>query len=493
DNYLVPQALPCLAAFLRENKIPVELLDCSPLKIGWKSLEKILKKKKPDVICISEPETMWSNEGIKLAKLSKKISSKIYTIAGGAHFSLTAKETLKETEVDFVIEGEGEVTLLELIKEMKKEKPKFRKVKGISYKKKGSIIKTEPRELIENLDDLPLPAYDLLPMEKYGKASYLFHPGGVTIHHSRGCPYNCDFCVCWKHMSKKTNKGCKASWRTKSVEKTIEEIKLLYYKYNKRGFVFTDDNWNYDPKWSSEFADKIIKNKLKIRWFAFMRADQIVRDEKLGVLKKLVKAGLRHISIGVERFSDEEVKGLNKNVSKETTIKAFKILRNRYPQVFSQGTFIIGIEEETPSKIKNLAKFIKTEVKPDYPSFSPLTPIPGTKTYEKAKKENKIEIHDFEYYDWYTPIMSSKYMNREEIEYGMYWLNKQNFSPLNFISNIFSKNKYKRKLYMWFLIVTLRLYEDTTRRAIGLKPRYNFQKKRNNMISNLYIPKWYNR
>lgn len=482
DNFLLPQALPCLAAVLREAEINVKAIDCSPLKIGWKSLEIMLRREKPDVVGISEPETMWSNEGVKLAKLVKKIDNKIVTIAGGAHFSNYAIQTLKNTKIDIIVIGEGEITIVDLVKELSKKNPDLKNVKGIIYKKGKSIIKTKPRNLIENLDSLPLPAYDLMPMQNYGKSPYLFHPGGTTIHHSRGCTFNCDFCVCWRQMAQPKGNRFYPKWRTKSVKKTIEEIELLYYKYKKRGLVFTDDNWNFDAKWNKEFAEGVIRKGLDINWFSFMRADHLVRDEAKGILRKLVRAGLKHVSIGIEREFDSDLRYLNKNINKDIIRKAFRILRKKYPQVFSQGTFIIGLRNETQESLKNLMRYIN-ELNMDYPSFSPLTPIPGTKIWEEANKKGWIEIEDFERYDWFTPIMPPEKMTRQDIEYALYKLNRDHFNTIKILRNLISPYKYKRKMYTWFLIVSLRLLREQFKEKASVNPK--------NILSNLYTPDWY--
>lgn len=488
DNFLLPQALPCLAAVIRDANIDVEVIDCSPLKIGWRTLKNIIAKKRPGFILISEPETMWASEGVKLARYAKEIDPNIITIAGGVHFSNYAKETLKNTKIDYIVIGEGEITTVELIKELKKKNPNPKKINGISYKSGKKIIITPPRELICDLDSLPIPAYDLMPMEKYGTSKYLFHPGGATIHHSRGCPYGCKFCVCWQQMSKRKKEKKIPHWRTKSVGRVIEEIEILYHKYNKRGIVFTDDTWNFDPKWSREFAETVIQKKLKIQWFAFMRADLLVRDHKLGVMKKLVEAGLSHIIIGVERKDDKDLKSLNKNVKGDIAKKAFEIMRKNYPSVFAQGTFIIGTEDETVESIKELSRYINEDLMLDYPSFSPLTPVPGTPFWDEAQKKDLIEVKNFESFDWYTPVMRTKHMSREDLEEALFWLNQQHFKVFKVLKNLMTRHTYKRKMYWWFMIVSFRLIIDSIKQKLGLPSKY---RRKKNILVNVYIPEWY--
>ena len=108
------------------------------------------------------------------------------------------------------------------------------------------------------------------------------------------------------------NAKLRPRWRSKSVDRVMEEMELLYYKYGKRGYVWVDESWNIDPRFNDEFAERMLATNMKPKWFAFMRADCIVRDEKKGILEKLVRSGLSHILIGVERAEDDSLTMLDK-------------------------------------------------------------------------------------------------------------------------------------------------------------------------------------
>lgn len=471
DNFLLPQALPCLAAVLRENDIDVKPIDCAPLKMGWKSLSRLLEEEKPDVVGIGDSESLYSGEAIAVLKMAKEVDPKVVTIAGGAHFSHLIDDSLNNYPIDFIVKGEGEYALLELVKEIEKPNPDFRKVKGIAFKEDDRIIETLPRCLIENLDELPLPAYDLMPMEEYGKARFIFSPGGVTIHHSRGCIDKCKFCVWWVQMAQEEIKDGKMflrpRWRTKSVARIIEEIELLYHKYKKRCLVFVDDSWNIDQRWNEEFAESLLEKNLDLHWFAFMRADLIVRDEKANVFKKLVDSGLSHISIGVERATDSSLNSIGKSCySEEMTKKCFQILREKYPQVFRQATFVVGIREETRESMLEQVGYAR-EIAADYPGFHPITPVPGTELWKEAKEKGWIEIEDFSQYDWLTPVMSSGYLSREEIQDLIYLINRKFTSLSWLIKGLFSPYRYKRNMYIWWLLVILRIFWDSVKRFIN--------------------------
>ena len=168
SSYWQPLGFASMAAVLRENDLKVDILDCLPLKIGWNSLEKEIIMKKPDIVCVGD-ETASYYEAAKAIELVKKIDKDIICVAGGYHFGNTILRSFEETKVDFIVKGEGEITLLELVKAIDRGNG-FEKIKGIAYKNKRVKI-NQDRELIKDLDTLPFPAYDLLPMHIYGNKS----------------------------------------------------------------------------------------------------------------------------------------------------------------------------------------------------------------------------------------------------------------------------------------------------------------------------------
>lgn len=467
----MPQSLPCLAAVLRKESFDVRVFDCAPIKMGWKSLSNLLREEKPDIIGVGDSESLYAHEAIRVLNITKEINPHTITVAGGAHFPNLVEDSLLNQPIDFIVKGEGEYTLLELAKAIRDGEQNFRNIEGIAFKEDNMIVETDPRPLIENLDELPFPAYDLMPMHEYGKARFLFSPGGITIHHSRGCIHTCKFCVWWTQMAdRKIIDGkniLRPRWRTKSVERTIDEIKILYYKYNKRYLLFVDDSWNIDSSWNEHFAEAFLKEDIKIRWYAFMRADLLLRDEKKGILKKLAKSGLSHISIGVERVEDDELKNMGKTCYSRDMIKeCMLMLKNKYPQIFRQATFIVGTRNESRESFFQQVKYAR-EIEPDYPAFHPLTPLPGTQLWEEVQRENLLEVKDFRYHDWYSPVMSSRYLSREEIQYLIYVANKQFASPFWIIKGLFSPFEYKRNLYIWWFLVMLKIFFDLAKKFVN--------------------------
>lgn len=464
DNYLLPQALVCLGACAIQAGHDVTLLDCMPLKIGWTKLADIIKRKNPEVVLCGDSETMFAHESGRVFQLAKSLNPSIFTVAGGVHFSFAADDAFAKYPIDAIVRGEGESTLVDLLSALETKKS-LANVPGLALPgSDGKANYTGPRELIENLDDLPFPAYDRMPMEKYGTARYLFSPGGVTIHHSRGCTSGCNYCACWLQMAGNTNNNPNNAptprWRTRSVLPVVDEMEILAKKYNKHCQVFVDDVWNADPNWSDAFADELIRRNLDINWFAFMRVDHLIRDEKSLLFEKLIASGLRHICVGLERAKTEELDDLGKqNISIDHVNQIIPKLRKKYPKLFLQTTFIVGLKQDSNESLEQLLTYVE-KLDPDYPAFHPITPVPGTKMWDIVQKKDWLEIRDFARYDWMTPVMGTDTMTRGQLEAKIWNMNSRYMRLGRVLRGIFSPYSYRRRMYIWWLMVSIRVGWD---------------------------------
>ncbi len=496
DNYLLPQALVWLGAELRRRGHDVVLLDAMPLKMGWQSLERTIRDLKPQIVAAGDSETLYEHESGRVFEVAKKVSGDIFTVAGGTHFSHLPQHAFEHYPIDAIVRGEGEYTMGELVETLAGGGD-LTQVLGLALPgENGAPRFTGHRPLIENLDDLPFPAYDLMPMDKYGTARYLFSPGGVTMHHSRGCIDGCAYCACWLQMARRSgdlpNEILMPHYRQRSVSPVVDEMELLRNKYNKSCIVFVDDTFNVNPKWMDDFAEEKMRRGIDSAWFGFMRADFLHRDLKSGLFEKLIRSGLTHICVGMERADDQELAEMNKhNMNVRRNTETIKALRRKFPQLFLQTTFIVGTRNDDEASLNRLLTYVE-DLDPDYPSFHPMTPVPGTKLWKEARDGGWLEITDFSRYDWMTPVMGTDHMTREELEWKLWSMNKKYMNPLRVLRGLFCRHQYRRRMYIWWFKVSINVAFDYLLDRM-LPSRSTSGKARLSDYVGMIKPKWYDK
>jgi len=389
-----PLGLAYVAATLREFDHKVQIIDLNVEEDLWERLNKGW-----NMVGISADTSRYPI-ALKIASQIKKYYH--YPImAGGPHVSFFEKEALDTEVIDYVIRGEGEYTSLNLIDALEKgEDPAT--VRGIAFKKKGKLIKTPPAPPIEDLDNLSLPARDLLPMQEYRELIFQGKPI-TSLVTSRGCPFNCYFC------SSSQFSGLK--WRSRSVPNILSEIEHLMEKYNYHRFAFVDDNFTLNGQRVIQLCKEIINRKLNIKWWAFSRVDELLKNEKMVSL--MAKSGCKMLFLGIESVSKEILDSYNKRISANDSLEAVQLLK-KYG-VSTWGSFILGGLEETKEMILNTLKFSKL-LNPEIVQFSILTPFPGTRLYQEALKAGMVIKRAWQYFDGAHAVMRTKYLRPSEIQ-----------------------------------------------------------------------------
>ena len=290
-----PLAFASLAAALRERVrgLRVEILDAPALEMGWRTIAGELRRRRPDYVGIGE-EAVSCVEGLRLARLAKDGGATV--IAGGCFFGQVAPQALATGLIDVVVHGEGEVTLVELVAALREHSPAaLGGVAGITFLSEpaaepGSVVMTPPRPLIPDLDTLPFPAYDLLPVERYGAGS-LNHPALAAIELGRGCFGSCDFCVLWRQMGQFAGGHAVPRLRVKSAERVVAEIRELAGRFERRYLGWVDPCFNADPRVPGEVAERLLRAGLRLGQSAWMRTDALVRDGRFGGARELRPRG----------------------------------------------------------------------------------------------------------------------------------------------------------------------------------------------------------
>jgi anaerobic magnesium-protoporphyrin IX monomethyl ester cyclase len=359
---LPPLGLAYLASILKEKKHQVKVVDLNVEPLDYRSLP----YQDFDLVGISVDTTRYPVSQ-KIAAAAKRHGVRV--VMGGPHAAFFDKEILTSNTADYVIRGEGEYGMLDLVDALENG-GEVEKVEGLSYRYDGTWDKNPARPFIQDLDFLPFPGRDLLPLNLY--THNMGKRFSATMVTSRGCPFNCDFCSCSEFSGIK--------WRTRSVENILEEMSILYNRYGYRAISFLDDNFTLSPSRVITLCDNILRRGWDIEWWAFSRIDTVVKNEKM--VELMAKAGLRQVFIGFESADQETLDGFGKKLETDNIYKGVEILKRNKIDVW--GSFIIGALKETKEKIKKTIRFSK-KIDPAYAQFSILTPYPGTRLYDSVK------------------------------------------------------------------------------------------------------------
>ena len=376
SSFWPPLAFASMAAMLREHNPDwrVEILDAPALEMGWRTLGTELQKRRPAVVALGE-EAVSCAECLRLARLAKNLGAQV--IAGGCFFGHVAPQVFRTGLVDVVAHGEGEATIVELAAALRDKSPAaLAAVAGISFRRDGEIIRTRHRPLIKNLDTLPMPAWDLLPMHRYGAGSQN-HPGLAAIESSRGCFDACDFCVLWRQMGDFVAEQPRPFVRFKSVARLVEEIKIQTRTFGRRHLGWVDPCYNAHPHLPAALADALLRENISVTMSAWVRADGVVRDAQSGALARQLRGGLREVYLGVERTDGDGLAAVHKTTTMPEVRAAFRLLARDFPDVFTLGTFIYGLPGDTPETVRAIFR-LAHELEMNQPFFIPLTPLPGT-------------------------------------------------------------------------------------------------------------------
>ena len=371
-----PLALASLASALRDGvrSVRVEILDAPAQSMGWRTLAAELARRRPAYVGIGE-EAVSCIEGLRLARLAHDQGAVV--VAGGCFFGHVAPGALATGLIDVVVHGEGERTIVELVEALRStRRADLAHVAGISFADGEEIVTTPPRPLIEDLDCLPYPAYDLLPVARYGRGSRN-HPDFGALELGRGCVGSCGFCVLWRQMGRAVGHRVVPHLRMKSPERALEEVRLLTGTFGRRYIGWVDPCFNADPRVPGRLAELMLRDGRRVGQSAWVRADGVVRDSQSGALERQVRAGLNEVYLGVERPDDDSLRDLNKTVTMSDTRRAFEILARDYPAVFTVGSFIYGLPGDTPATMRAIYR-ASVDLPMDAAFFIPLTPLPGT-------------------------------------------------------------------------------------------------------------------
>lgn len=399
-----PLGLCYLASPLIKEQHTVRIIDAE--SENWQ-IEKVVKEGldwNPDLIGLTSTTPIFHTVK-KIARLFKK-KTKVPIVIGGVHITIMRNQVLKGCkDFDFGVFGEGEKTIVELVRALDQKKG-LENILGLIYRRGKEVVQNAPRPLKENLDLIPFPDRRLLNLEHYkhslpGKGFIRY----ANIFTSRGCPYRCIFC------SQHTMFGRKVRYR--SVENVIAELELMINELKIRHIIFMDETLSLNPDRLRGICESIIKKNLKFTWEGWTRANTI--DESL--LRLMKKAGMIRISFGIESGDPKILKVIKKGITLSEIRKAYKIAKK--VGLETRGSLIIGHPYETKKKVLRSLRFVKSLKECDQLYLNICVPYPGTELYEIAQKGEggmRLLTKDFSKYKRYgEPVIEVNDLKKRDL------------------------------------------------------------------------------
>jgi anaerobic magnesium-protoporphyrin IX monomethyl ester cyclase len=388
----------------------------------------------PDIVgCTAITPAIYKAEG--LLKIAKEVNPAIVTVLGGIHGTFMYPQVLKEAPwIDAVVRGEGEQVFLNFVRAVDDGSwARDRStVCGIAFASNdGTVVATAAEPPIQDLDRIK-PDWSILEWDKY-----IYIPLGVRVaipNFARGCPFTCTFCSQWKFWR---------DYRIREPKAVVDEIEDLVNNHGVGFFILADEEPTIHRKKFIAFCEELIARGLpaKVQWGINTRVTDILRDEKL--LPMFRQAGLVHVSLGTEAAAQLKLERFNKETTIEQNKKAIRLLREA--GIVTEAQFIVGLENETAETLEETYQMAR-DWNPDMANWAMYTPWPFSDLFQELG--DKVEVFDFEKYNFVTPIMKPDAMDRAELldrvmnNYRRFFMNK------SFFQYPWEKEKFRRKYLM---------------------------------------------
>ncbi len=364
-------ALSQLAAWVRENGFSVQIIDLHAENIFPHQAAARVTEYAPHIVALTAKTLGWPAV-LDVARMVRVAAPEATIVVGGPHLSIYPQESLSWDCFDVAVVGDGEETFLEICQRVESGS-ELEGTPGTWLRKtSGELVQAPPRPPVHDLDRYPFPAFDLLPMDRYHALTVLLPM--ATMATSRGCPFHCGYC----------SQVYSERLRFQSPERVVEEMAWLERRFGVREIVMFDETFTIGKGRMLRFAEEVRRRDLKVKFNIRARVDTVDRE----VLRALKDAGLRSIHMGVEAGNDRMLGIMNKQITTDQVVEAFKAARD--VGVETRGYFIIGYYDATPRDLQDTIDFACT-LGLDWASFSVATPLPATDLYEVSMRRGYIQ------------------------------------------------------------------------------------------------------
>ena len=368
------------AAVMREAGYHVSLFDTALIDSPEKIIP-VIQNEKPSYLVIYDDGfnyltkmclTNMREAAFRMAEIAKE--NGIVVIASSSD-AADHYEKYIQHGVDFVIIGEGEVSLKELISSLDKGETNYSNIDGLAFKTNGQITRTSARQIVKELDSFPKPSWDLIDVSAYKKIWMEGHGYfSINIATTRGCPFKCNWCA-------KPIYGNR--YNSRSPQKVVDEIEFLMKNFNVKHFWMCDDIFGLKPGWVQEFRDLVKLKGLKFKYKIQSRVDLLLQEDTIAAL---AESGAETVWVGAESGSQKILDAMDKGTTTEQIYQATKLLKKNgiRPAFFLQFGYL-GEEKEDIEKTINMV----LDLMPEEIGISVSYPLPGTKFYDKVKEQLK--------------------------------------------------------------------------------------------------------
>jgi anaerobic magnesium-protoporphyrin IX monomethyl ester cyclase len=413
-----PAWVAYLAGALHQAGFPdVQFVDAMTNDLSDEAVRRVIEEANPDIIgCTAITPSIYKAEA--LLKIAKDAAPGAVTVLGGIHATFMYQQVLNEAPwIDCIVRGEGEEIMVEVARAVSEKRflDDRHAIKGIAYQVDGKIIATPAAPTIKNVDGI-MPDWSILEWEKY-----IYIPMNTRVaipNMARGCPFTCSFCSQWKFWR---------DYRIRDPKKVVDEIETLKRDHGVGFFILADEEPTINRKKFIAFCNELIDRDLKILWGINTRVTDILRDEDMLPLYR--KAGLIHVSLGTEAAAQLKLDLFNKETTVAQNKKAIELLRKA--GIVVEAQFIVGLENETRETLEETYRMAR-DWKPDLANWSMYTPWPFSDLFKELG--DKVEVFDYDKYNFVTPIMKPEAMDRAELldrvmhNYRRFYMNKALFS-----------------------------------------------------------------
>lgn len=388
-----------MAGELRAAGFDVEIYDAMTKGHSLEQIRRRIQDTAPDMVATSA-YTPAIYAAMDVLRVAKEVYPQYTTVVGGVHATFCYRDILEQygDVVDFVVRGEGEVTLAELAVALR-DGGGLSKVKGIAYQAEGALVVNPPRPFLQDLDHLR-PAWDLADWKDY--TLYPLEGSRLAIvDTSRGCSFDCAFCSQQKFWNRR--------WRARSPESVVADLEHLARTYGVDVVMFSDEYPTANRARWEKLLDLLIERDLGVQLLMETRVSDIVRDADL--MEKYRRAGVIHLYVGVESTNQGTLDMFKKELKCEESLHALTLINEA--GIVSECSFVFGLPEdnlETMETALSLARYYN----PDMPHFLLIAPWPYSDLYGQLREF--IVSQDYSRYNFVEPVTRSKYLSPEELE-----------------------------------------------------------------------------